>query len=527
MEKQLYPWQEDCLDKWFLNRCRGMVQAVTGSGKTLLALTAAFRLEKRLGRPVQVKIVVPTSGLMFQWEKAIREYAALWKEEGTHRELRGQTGLRGAGRKDPQDRRYMVYVVNSARYELARQILMELRQGEAVLLIADECHHYDSDQNRLIFEFLPHMEDHGVRFFSLGLSATLPSGQGRIYLESVLGRQIYTYNMAEASALSTVCPYDLYHIGISFAREERSAYEEITDRMLAVYGRLVRMYPPLGRVGQAERYEMLKSLAGGRNRNTAQLAILYMKLSYRRKSLVCLASARTACACSLVERLDRKEKILVFGEQIRQAQELCRLLESQYPGRVGQYHSGMGAQARRNVLERFSTGEIRILVTCRALDEGVDLPDVSVGIILSGTGTRRQRVQRLGRIIRVREGKALAALYYLHVTETSEDTCYLPDIGDGRIFELDYVPDTGSFRNPHYDGAAAELLRQMEESGKDAGVLREAGRCLEQGCVRADWLLDPLELTKRMEESRYARERNYWFCMRRVGELAEAIDSQP
>ena len=81
MEKQLYPWQEDCLDKWFLNRCRGMVQAVTGSGKTLLALTAAFRLEKRLGRPVQVKIVVPTSGLMFQWEKAIREYAALWKDE--------------------------------------------------------------------------------------------------------------------------------------------------------------------------------------------------------------------------------------------------------------------------------------------------------------------------------------------------------------------------------------------------------------------------------------------------------------
>ncbi len=41
MEKKLYSWQEDCLKRWFANKGRGMVQAVTGSGKTLLALTAA------------------------------------------------------------------------------------------------------------------------------------------------------------------------------------------------------------------------------------------------------------------------------------------------------------------------------------------------------------------------------------------------------------------------------------------------------------------------------------------------------
>ena len=50
MKKELYQWQEECLERWFSNNGRGIVQAVTGAGKTFLALTAAARLEKRLGR---------------------------------------------------------------------------------------------------------------------------------------------------------------------------------------------------------------------------------------------------------------------------------------------------------------------------------------------------------------------------------------------------------------------------------------------------------------------------------------------
>ena len=50
MKKELYQWQEECLERRFSNNGRGIVQAVTGAGKTFLALTAAARLEKRLGR---------------------------------------------------------------------------------------------------------------------------------------------------------------------------------------------------------------------------------------------------------------------------------------------------------------------------------------------------------------------------------------------------------------------------------------------------------------------------------------------
>ena len=55
MDKKLYQWQEECLERWFANNGRGMVQAVTGSGKTLLALSAAERLEKKLEEELKNK----------------------------------------------------------------------------------------------------------------------------------------------------------------------------------------------------------------------------------------------------------------------------------------------------------------------------------------------------------------------------------------------------------------------------------------------------------------------------------------
>ena len=169
MDKKLYQWQEECLERWFANNGRGMVQAVTGSGKTLLALSAAERLEKKLeeerggqlGR-LHIKIVVPTGTLMEQWNKTLRKYLEDagngCRNLGNAKNESEKIGLRGNGHKAPAGCKYMIYVINSARYELARQILAELRNGESVFLIADECHRYGSGQNQLIFEFLPYIK---------------------------------------------------------------------------------------------------------------------------------------------------------------------------------------------------------------------------------------------------------------------------------------------------------------------------------------------------------------------------------
>ncbi len=517
MERKLYQWQEECLEQWFANKGRGMVQAVTGSGKTLLALTAADRLEKMLGQELHVKIVVPTSGLMRQWDRALREYlSASAGENHAMLSFHGRIGLRGSGNQASPDCKYMIYVINSARYELARQILAELRNGDAVLLIADECHHYVSGQNQLIFEFLPYIKPEETQFYSLGLSATLPSGQAQSYLASVLGRKIYSYEMTKATAMCTVCRYDIYHIGLSFEREERSEYDELTDALLVLYRKLMEEQPFLNKLSQSEFYELLRSMAVGNNKEIAETAMKFMNISYKRKSLVCLASARISCACEIIERLAPQEKILVFGERISQAEELYWLLQERYPGKIGRYHSKMGDQANKNILERFRVNDIRILIACKAMDEGVDIPDASVGIILSGTSAQRQRVQRLGRIIRKKEGKSRASLYYLHITGTTEDVCFLPDTGNNRLFELEYIPALQEFSHPRYDRKAALLLEQMQNAGMNEEKMNEARRCLHLGAVRSDWLRNQDELTRYIREAKYARDKNYWICMKKM-----------
>lgn len=517
MEKKLYEWQENCLKRWFANNGRGMVQAATGAGKTRLALTAVKRLEEKLEQELLVRIVVPNGGLMRQWERVLREFLAGDEGEGMHPEdYREQIGLCGGGQKSSADHKYMIYVINSARYELARRLLAEIRGGRKVLLIADECHHYGSSQNSLIFEFVPYIEQYKENFFSLGLSASLPAGREKRYLESVLGRRIYNYGIAEASLNRTVCDYDVFHISVNFNEEEREAYEDISGKMTVLYRRLLNLYPSLRAMNQKERFEMLGRLSGDKNRRTAEAASGYMMLSYKRKNLVCLAEERTACVCELIECLDIREKIIIFGERISQADELYSILQEKYSGRIGRYHSKMGQQANKNVLDRFRRGEIRLLISCKAIDEGVNIPDVSVGIILSGTSGHRQRIQRLGRIIRNAEGKEGASLYYLHIEETSEDSSFLPNIAKHRIFELTYQKKAGGFSNVVYDKAAEELLRRTKSKGADEKMMKEMERCLRLGRVRPDWRRELVWLEEKIEKSEDIRERNYWLCMKMI-----------
>ncbi len=56
----------------------------------------------------------------------------------------------------------------------------------------------------------------------------------------------------------------------------------------------------------------------------------------------------------------------------------------------------------------------------RVLDEGVDLPEVKVAVVIGGTASSRQAKQRLGRILR-QSGNARAVLYEIVCADTNEE----------------------------------------------------------------------------------------------------------
>jgi superfamily II DNA or RNA helicase len=74
---------------------------------------------------------------------------------------------------------------------------------------------------------------------------------------------------------------------------------------------------------------------------------------------------------------------------------------------------------RKEFLDKFRSGEYPVLLTSKVLNEGVDVPEASVGIVVSGSASIREHVQRLGRILRAKDGKQ-AVLYELVSEGTSE-----------------------------------------------------------------------------------------------------------
>lgn len=505
MTQELYPWQRECLDNWERNNYHGIVNAITGAGKTRMALAGIQHLKAVYGSKLRIKIVLPGKSLLGQWKKAL------------HQTLSSETeiGICGGGYKSTSEKPYMLYVINSARYCLARQILQELREGCTVLLIADECHNYTSRENCKIFEFLPYVQKSPGIYCSLGLSATAAKTGYESVLIPALGKEIYHYNLIDALQKGTICEFAIWQIAIHFQENEREEYESLSDALIRTHRELLLRFPGLKYCQGASFFAQLKELLQQKDKKGSRLAKTYLQLSYKRKRIVHMANERTSCVYHLLKHLGLKKQIIIFGESISQINHLYEILNQSYPQKIGRYHSKMGTCANQNALQRFRSGELRILLTCRALDEGIDLPEASVGIILSGTSMERQRLQRLGRILRKHNKKRMACLYYLFLADSQEEHAYFPQRKEGfRVLDLWYREKDGSFYFPDYEKAAALVLSDCETTD----IYDEVLACLQHGYLREDWLLPPEECRQNALASTGIRMQNYWLCMEKMSD---------
>lgn len=521
MEFQLYPWQEECLSLWSANRFHGIAGVVTGAGKTVLALAAVCRLQTAARKPLRVKIVVPTTALMYQWAGAMTQFSCAQEDFTIFRE---EIGLYCGTKKSPSSCKYMIYVINSARYSLARHILDDIEHGYDVFLIADECHHYASGENRKIFDFLPHIKGCPDSYHSLGLSATPETPNYASVLVPSLGKEIYRYGFLDAARKNSISRSAIFQTAITFHPDEAAEYTDLSDRLTTAMNRLTSLYPQLKRMERSQFFGMLNQLANDSGHAGGSLAKTALTLSYLRKTLVYNAAARIPCVCRLVELLDPLSRIIIFGERIEQADLLYSQLAERFRNQVGRCHSKMEKQARKNVLEQFRDGDIRILISCRALDEGIDVPEASVGIVLSSASAERQRIQRLGRILRHHKGKDISCLYYLYLENTMEESAFFQDAALGSaICSLSYSSSEDSFSHAEYEAAAALVLERMKVREPGERLLEEAKKCLLKGLVRPDWLLEEAAIKQKILGAGTTLEANYWICMDQMRNVREEL----
>jgi superfamily II DNA or RNA helicase len=505
---QLYEWQERCLSLWFADGCRGIASVATGAGKTIFALTAAERLKNDTtsteGRSVNVKIVVPRVFLARQWKDDIVRMFGIPERE---------VGLYYGGLKSDPGLPYMIYVINSARYNISKHIVADVESGKDVLLICDEAHHYGSAENARIFEFMKRTPC--GRVHTLGLSATPDAEHLNDVIIPALGRVFYRFHVGDAIRRNIAAPYVSFRVAVEFTREERGEYDNFSNAISRV---MKKLYRQLGekqmqdRRGVSEQLSALIS-AGG---EVGALAWELKSLLFRRKNVLLLAESRVNCSIELVKNLIDDNKIILFAERIATANALYERLSGLSPSRVGLYHSGMEPAIKNRTLEAYRTGRVSVIISCRSLDEGLNVPDTDIGIVVSSGVGLRQRTQRIGRIIRKTDREKPKRIFYLHIPDTSESSDLLPSVAyEGATLpsvSLSFNSEANRIVNPPYDQIAERVISNLTDGGATRKQIENALKQISKGALATDWLLTETNILARLN-SAAPSERSYLSAM--------------
>ncbi|WP_267642703.1 DEAD/DEAH box helicase [Haloarchaeobius amylolyticus] len=372
---ELRDYQRDALDAWNredpetgLSR-RGCLELPTGSGKTVIAIAAI----EQCATPTLV--VVPTLDLVDQWR---RELAAEFGEP---------IGQLGGGEQRVEPLTVSTY---DSAYLRADDI------GDRFeLVVFDEVHHLGGEGYRDIGRLL-------AAPYRLGLTATFERPDGaHETIGDLVGPLVHQLSVDDLAG-DHLADYDVKRLRVELTPDERERYEE-KQGVFTDY--LARSNIQL-RSG-SDYQELVKRSGTDPEAREALLA------KQAAKRIMMGSEAKLDALADVLDR-HRDDRIILFTAH----NDLAYDISERFLVPVITHHTG--TTERRDILDRFRDGRYSRVVTSNVLDEGVDVPDANVAVILSGTGSEREFTQRLGRILRPKEGGGRALLYEIISEETAE-----------------------------------------------------------------------------------------------------------
>jgi len=394
----LRSWQAAALATWEESNHKGIIQAITGAGKTLVAI-AAIRNAAASG--LRTLVIVPTTPLVEQWEQSLLAHLP------GIRVARHGGGAGGAWERQSAD--VLVSTIQSAAGAVPAK-----EAAAGMLLVADEAHHYAAKTFRPVVRAT----------FSrrLGLTATLQRSDGAdlSFLVPTLGPVVFELTYLRALEENVVAPFDVSLIAVSMGASERSDYQQLNDRL----ERLIKqLRPHLELSGSTDdAHGAIVSLAG-RGGDWSTEAREYVQTLDAMRALLDTSPAKMDALEMLSPRIKASHGTLVFTQTVALAQSAARRLNSQgvTTATLTAEHS---AEERRGALQRFASGQVMALIAPQLLDEGIDVPEADLAVVLSASRTRRQMVQRMGRVIRPKATGGRAHFAIIFGDDTREDPAH-------------------------------------------------------------------------------------------------------
>lgn len=351
---KLRPYQKAALKAWFKANKKGIIVLPTAAGKTFIALKAVELLN------LSTLIVVPTLDLVDQWRELLKS------------QFNVDVGAFGGGEENLE-------ALTVATYDSA-YLRAEQLGNRFMFLIFDEVHHLPAPSYSQIAEMY-------IAPYRMGLTATLEREDGgHKILPRLLGDVVYKLEV-KSLAGEHLSPYTHEKVLVELTLQEKLVYE----KEYSVFRNYLRKKGISLRGSQDFQRFIMRTGTDPQARKA---------LLSRNRALNIVFNSE-AKIDKLRQYLNdyRKEKILIFTR----LNQLVYRISRQFLIPAITYRTPK--EERKEILEKFRKGEYKAVVTSQVLDEGVDVPDASIGFILSGSGSSREYIQRLGRILRKSKGK--------------------------------------------------------------------------------------------------------------------------
>jgi superfamily II DNA or RNA helicase len=350
---ELRPYQAAAIASWEFAGKRGIIALPTGSGKTRTAIAAIARIRLR------TLVLVPTRALMAQWVKTLTDISF------------GPIGEYGDGRRVEQP------VTVSTFASALRNV--ETLGNRFDLLVIDEVHHFGAGAGDEVLEMC-------TAEARLGLSATPPEDAARrSRLDALVGPEVYHASVEELAG-RYLASFQLITISISLSPSESKSY----DSEMSVFRPVCRAF--FEAAPGASWSDFVRS-AGRSDSGRRALA------AWRRSRIIVRYNAEKRRIVNDLLLRHNNSRVLIFAADNDTAYSVAR------EHLVQPITCDIGKKERVRALGRFSAGELRILVSARVLNEGIDVPAADVAIIVGGSQGAREYIQRVGRVLRPSEGK--------------------------------------------------------------------------------------------------------------------------
>jgi superfamily II DNA or RNA helicase len=366
--KPLRSYQEEAVEAWLKAGKRGIIVLPTGTGKTIIAI----KIIAQVNEPTLV--VVPTLELLEQWRLELSKA------------LNVNVGVVGGGSRELS---FVTVSTYSSAYLYAEEMGNKFK-----FLVFDEVHHLPSEGFRQIALM-------SAAPYRLGLTATLEREDGKhVDLLDLVGDVVYRKSVYEMKS-KHLADFELVRIYVELTDDERREFE----RLYSMYRDfLEKRNWKLRSLQEFKKLIMISGLS-----REARRALM----AWRDARLLILNSVSKLDILRDLLKKHQSDRILIFTELNETVRKISRTFL------IPEITYKTSPKERATVMELFKKGVYRAVVTSRVLEEGVDVPDANVAIVLSGTASRRSFIQRLGRVLRPALGKK-AILYEVVVKDTPE-----------------------------------------------------------------------------------------------------------